>query len=526
MKNNKKVVWLALLVVILAGIGFFSAGGGTASQPYLIGDPQGDWGFPSPLAHNPRGPGYLRVSFLFDTLIWKDDKGFVPALARTWEYQDSPPTYVFHLNPQALWHDGQPVTSEDVAFTVAYLKKHPHPWVDTRPVEKVEAPEPHTVRLILSRPYAPFLEEIAGTMFILPRHVWEQVQEPSRFQEPRAAIGSGPYTLVEYRREHGLYRFAAFEKYYQGKPVVPEIGFVQVGNELVALKGKAVQAASVPPEAIQELRTQGFTVLSQPHFWCLKLLFNHRRFPQREAAFRQALAHALNLPDLVSQALRGHGLPASPGLLPPDSSWYQASQTLYGYNPAAAARLLASLGYRRTAGGWEREGQVLELELLTAPAYARVGEYLEKSFREIGLAVRLRQMDHVVLDQRVKSQQFDLALSGHGGLGADPKMINDVSLGPLAAEFLGGYQPSPQLTQLLADQLHSLDQNQRRKFVAQIQELLARELPALPLYYPTWYLGHDGRLPWFFTKGGIAKGIPTYFNKMALLPQTLPVSSP
>ena len=366
---TKKILWLALLVLVLAGVGFLSAGGETAPQPYLIGDPQGDWGFPSPFAHNPRGPGYLRVSFLFDTLIWKDARGFIPALADSWEYQASPPACVFHLHPGVIWHDGQTLTAADVAFTIDYLKKHPHPWVDIRPISKVEVLDPLTVRLELSQAYAPFLEEIAGTMFILPRHIWEGVEDPVRFHDARATIGSGPYRLAEYRREHGLYRFVAFDRYYQGKPAVPEISFVKVGNELVALKGKAVQAATVPPEAVQELKEQGFTVVSQPHFFCLKLLFNHRKFPQQELAFRRALAQAVNLPELVAQTLRGYGLPASPGLLPPDSPWYHAPQTAYPLDPKAAVHLLESLGYRRTSEGWMRDGQLLELELFSGPQF-------------------------------------------------------------------------------------------------------------------------------------------------------------
>jgi|UniRef100_A0A7V6A591 peptide/nickel transport system substrate-binding protein len=522
----KRSLWLTVLILVLAGAGLLSAGGGATPRPYLIGDPQGDWGFPSPFAHNPRGPGYLRVSFLFDTLIWKDARGFIPALADSWEYQASPPAYVFRLHPGVIWHDGQPLTARDVAFTIDYLKKHPHPWVDLRPISTVEVLDPLTVRLVLSQPYAPFLEEIAGTMFILPRHIWEQVEDPIRFQDARACVGSGPYRLAEYRREHGLYRFVAFETYYRGKPTASEIGFVQVGNELVALKGKAVQAAAVPPEAVQELKDQGFTVLSQPHFFCLKLLFNHHKFPQQELAFRRALAQAVNLPDLVAQTLRGYGLPASPGLLPPDSPWYCAPQARYPFDPAAAARLLESLGYRRTPEGWMRDGHLLALELLSSPAYARVAEYLKKSFQNIGLTVHLRQVDHTILDQRVKNQQFDLALSGHGGLGGDPKFINDVCTGPLAREFLGGYQPPPKMVQLLTDQLQTLDEAKRRLLVARIQEQLAYELPALPLFYPTWYLGHDGRIPWFFTRGGIAKGIPVYFNKVALLPGAASASPP
>ena len=283
----KRLAPWALLGIALAVLGL--ACGQPRTDVYLIGDPQGDWGFPAPFSHNPRGPGYLRVSFLFDTLIWKDVRGFVPALAQSWHYDSQTPAYVFQLRPGVLWHDGQPLTAADVAFTFNYLKRHPHPWVDIRPVQAVEAINSLTVRVTLTRPYAPFLEEIAGSMFILPQHIWQGVEEPGRFQEPRATIGTGPYKFADYRREHGLYRFVAFERYYQGRPTVPVIGFVQVGNELLALKGKAIQAAAIPPEAAAEVRGLGFTVATQPHFWCLKLLFNHQKFPMQEPAFGRAI---------------------------------------------------------------------------------------------------------------------------------------------------------------------------------------------------------------------------------------------
>lgn len=74
-----------------------------------------------------------------------------------------------------------------------------------------------------------------------------------------------------------------------------------------------MQAAAVPPEADPELKTQGLTVVFQPHFWCLKLLVNHRQFPRRAPAFRQALAPALNLPEMVAQTRRDHSaLPPHP----------------------------------------------------------------------------------------------------------------------------------------------------------------------------------------------------------------------
>jgi peptide/nickel transport system substrate-binding protein len=79
----KRLVGWAVVTLALAAFGL--ACGQAPTNTYLIGELMGDWGFPSPFAHDPRGPGYLRVSFLFDSLIWKDARGFIPALARSWE---------------------------------------------------------------------------------------------------------------------------------------------------------------------------------------------------------------------------------------------------------------------------------------------------------------------------------------------------------------------------------------------------------------------------------------------------------
>ena len=101
-----------------------------------IADTTGDWGFPSPYAHYSRGPGYVRMSLIFDTLVWKDENGFVPALAENWEYLTDEKAYVFHLREGVTWNDGQPFTAQDVAFTFQYIKDHPYSWVDSSIVEE------------------------------------------------------------------------------------------------------------------------------------------------------------------------------------------------------------------------------------------------------------------------------------------------------------------------------------------------------------------------------------------------------
>jgi peptide/nickel transport system substrate-binding protein len=88
-----------------------------------IADSKGDWGYPNPYRHYPRGPGFIRMSWVFETLVWKDDQGYIPALAKSWAYDPDRTAFVFQLQDGVTWHDGEPFTADDVVFTVNYFKK-------------------------------------------------------------------------------------------------------------------------------------------------------------------------------------------------------------------------------------------------------------------------------------------------------------------------------------------------------------------------------------------------------------------
>jgi peptide/nickel transport system substrate-binding protein len=122
----------------------------------------GDQGFPSPYGHYPHGGGYIMMSFIFDTLVWKDQNGFVPALAEKWEYLPEDNAYVFHLRDDITWSDGEPFSAEDVVFTFQYTKDHPYSLVDSSIVDRAEAIDENTVKISLSKSYAPFLDQVAG----------------------------------------------------------------------------------------------------------------------------------------------------------------------------------------------------------------------------------------------------------------------------------------------------------------------------------------------------------------------------
>ena len=169
---------------------------------YTIGDPTGDWGFPSPYGHYSRGPGYVRMSLIFDTLVWKDQSGLVPALAESWQMEGND-AYVFNLRKNATWNDGEKFTAKDVVFTFDYIKEHPYQWVNSKPVKKAEALDDYTVKITLNSTYAPFLEMIAGTLPILPEHIYKGVEDPAKLQDDKARVGTGPYKLADYGQGSG-----------------------------------------------------------------------------------------------------------------------------------------------------------------------------------------------------------------------------------------------------------------------------------------------------------------------------------
>ncbi len=488
---------------------------------YTVADATGDWGFPTPYGHYPRGPGYVRMSFVFDTLVWKDAQGFVPALAREWRYDPQENAYIFHLAKNVTWHDGQPFTAKDVVFTIEYTRQHPYQWVDTSVIKNAEALDDYTVKLSLSQPYAPFLSDIAGTLPILPAHIWQNVKEPEKFQDKQAAIGTGPFKMVDYNREQGTYLYEAYDQYYQGKPKIQKLQFVKMAEEVAsaALKKKQVNATSVPPEVVEDLRKEGFKVISGTHDWVAKLMINHKKEPLSQREFRQALALAIDRKQLVEVALRGQGLPGSPGLIPPDSSWYNPGAEQYEYDPAKAQELLVSLGYIRQGNYLAKDGQVLELELLFrgtgSIAEQRAAELIKEQLEGVGIKINLQSLEAKTLDNRVKEWKFDLALSGHGGLGGDPRIINRVTLeqGINSAR----YAADEELSAVLAKQLGEMDQEKRRELVNRAQELYAREMPALALYYPTSYWAHDGLVNLYYTWGGVASGVPIPLNKLAFV---------
>ncbi len=522
--------WIGILICILVS-GIFYVPHLTAMEPMAeirIGDGKGDWGDPNPYRHYPRGPGYVRMSWVFDTLVWKDGKGYIPGLAGSWKYNPENQSFIFELQKNVKWHDGKPFSSEDVVFTVEYFKKHPYQWVPMEAVAGAEADGPERVIIKMKGPYAPFLAYVGGSMPIIPKHIWEKVAVPARFNDPSAFIGTGPYKFVDFNKAKGTYLYEANKEYFLGEPKVRRLIYMKTSKPIMSLLSHKADLVNIQPDMAKILKEKGMTVLEDQRGWNKKLMINHKKPPFNQKKFRKALAYAINQQEIVDKAHRGFGSPASYGLLSPDHEFYNPNTPVYKPDSLKARALLESLGYTRGAAGfYEKDGKPLQVELLASnisvsgeSSADRDGEIIKKQLEDAGIGVKLTNMEQATTDDRVRKWDFDLAISGHGGLLGDA-MILDRMINP---RFRGAvnsarYGANPELLKLLEAQNAEMDVEKRKALVWKIQKIHVDELPSIPLYYSVSMSAYNPEkgIHWYYTKGGIALGIPIAQNKMSLV---------
>ncbi len=480
-----------------------------------------DWGAPNPFLFYPRGPGYVNMSYVFDSLAWKDEKGVTGLLAESWEASRDMTVYTFALRPDARWHDGAPVGADDVAFTFEYFKKHIFPWSRLDIVEKVRVLDDRRVEFKLAHPYAPFLVNVAGTVPIIPRHVWEKVEDPRTFREKQAFIGSGPFRFESYSKEHGTYSFVASEDYYLGKLRVRKLEFVAVGDPLLALKKGEIDGLSFwtrQLDAIGEFSDDpGYRVVKGPGNWVLKLMMNLKDPVFGKLEVRRALASALDLADMAGRIKHGHVTPGSAGFIPPSSEWHNPGVRQYPYDLEKARALLEDAGFHDADDDGVREnanGGKLSYTLLTSPNYVREADYIAGQARLIGILLTVKTLPVPTLDPMLKEGRFLLAVNGHGGIGGDPDMLRTNFCEGWLWDT-GGYS-NDELAELGRQQMVESDIKKRRALICRMQEIIAEDLPVIPLWYPDIYFVYnpaalDG---WFYTPGGVGLGIPTINNKL------------
>ena len=464
----------------------------------------GDWGYPSPFAYV-RGPGMIQAGFMFDTLLWKDSTGEpIPWLAEEWESNEDGTEWRFTLRNDVTFHDGEPLDADDVVFSFDYLKDGPGAQANVihsrsvAGVEDVVAESPTEVVFHLSAPLADFEENVAGMwgIMVIPEHIWSEVDDPARFRDDEALIGSGPYKLEEYDEAGGSALYTANEDFFLGAPVVKRLEFVPAPDELLALERGELHAASAPseegmPEEQLQALEDRFASLESPGEWNMALHFNlDAGFPYDDVRFRHAVAYAIDRQDMVDRLLLGHGEVGSTGGLAPDNAWVAEDLPSYDHDPDRANELLDELGIADAEGDGTRElpdGQPFEQEMLASARFSpQSGEMIGEYLSAVGIDTDLQILDRAASDEAGVQGNYTMALHGYGGIGGDPDTLRTrySSLAPGQSFSKAHGFENERFDELADQQRTTVDPDERQELVAEMQRILAEELPVMSLYVP------------------------------------------
>ena len=222
-------------------------------------------------------------------------------------------------------------------------------------VEEASVVDEHTVEIKLNKTYNPFLSDVAGSLPILPKHIWENVTEPETFTEPEAAISTGPFILENYDAAAGTYTFKANEDYFYGDVQIDKLVIANVSGgdfKEALLSGEIAAAPNISYKAAMSLKdSPEYTVLEGPGLSVTRLYFNFDEEAMAVKEIRQAMYHAVNLDEIVEKAYGGAGYPGSAGHVQPGTPWYNPDVRQYAYDVETAKKMLSEAGGSRQQRG-------------------------------------------------------------------------------------------------------------------------------------------------------------------------------
>ena len=457
-------------------------------------------GYPTPFA-GIRGPGKLLSGYIFDSLTVQDVTGAQkPWLAKSWETSPDGLTWTFHLQENARFTDGTPVTSEDVRFTFEYDLTGPGATAlgsTVNYIDSVTAPDPATVVFTLKSQRPSFLGDIAGSSSygIVPKAIWSSVTDPVKFQGPTALIGSGPYKLQSFDLSTNSYDFVANDDFYLGKPVIKEIQIVPVADPLLALAAGEVDAASTGngdfvPQAQFDALSKQFKMITAQGEWNPALFFNpNRGFPYDQKAFRQGVLYALDRNDMLQRLVGGRGVPGSAGTLGPANPYLNKNLPAYNFDKGKAAALFDSIDLKDRNGDGMRDkpdGSAFKIPLSVSTEDAAESQLIKEYLRAVGLDVDINTVDQQTSDARGSSGDYEMAIQHFGGLSGDPSGLVSrfVSTSKSTAfSRVWGYK-NPAFDQIANEQASTVDDAKRHQLVDQMQAMLAEDVPNISLYVP------------------------------------------
>jgi len=287
----------------------------------------------------------------------------VPWIATKTEVVDSV-TYDVTIRDDIKFHDGKPLTADDVKFSFDSQKKWHVEYVTRylKLIKEVEILNPYKLRFKLESPYSPIQTIVFSLVRIIPKHIWENVMTREGVKRPQdwpnsQPIGSGPYKFV-YWRSGEEFKLVRNDEHFAPPKIAGYIqhNYAHHDGVLLALeKGEADlnYYSFLTDLALQAGEMGNLTDVSVPQIRLDHLGFNCQKEPFKRAELRQALAHTVPWEKISNAILRGMGVPGKGVIAPSNKFWFNPAQKFYEFDLTKAKKILADAGY-----DWDDKGRL------------------------------------------------------------------------------------------------------------------------------------------------------------------------
>ncbi len=453
---------------------------------------------------------------IFSGLLRFDSHGLpLPDLAESWGTSSDGTLYNFSIRPNAVWHDGEPVTTDDVIFTIELIKSagslFPQDIKDLWSQIEVKKLDDKTLQFKLPEPFAPFLDYT--TFGILPKHLLASVpaDQLASAEFNLKPVGTGPYKFDRLITSGGQITGVALkvnEDYYLPRAYIEQIVFRFYPNSASAFdayqQGEVLGVSQLTTDILQSaLMEPAFSVYTSrlPQMGLVFLNLNNPSvtFLQNEK-IRHALLLGMNRNHIVSRIMQGQAIIADGPILPGSWAYYNEIEH-FDYDPDAAATLLKDEGFVIPASGGDvraKDGQFLTFTLVhpNDEIHTKIAQAIQSDWALIGVKIDLQSVSYdSLVNDSLASRNYQAALADLNTMRTpDP----DPYLFWHQSEATGGQNYSQWDNRTASEFLETArtvaDFESRARLYRNFQVMFVKDMPALPLYYPVYSYGVDAQV--------------------------------
>jgi peptide/nickel transport system substrate-binding protein len=413
-----------------------------------------------------------------------------PYLAESWQLAEDGKSLTLNLRKNAVFHDGKPITSADVAFSIMAIKAN-HPFQTMlAPVEKVDTPDAHTAIIRMSQPHPAILLAMSPALApILPKHIYGDGTDLKAHPRNTAnVVGSGPFKLAEFRAGQRIVMERFDQFFLPGKPyldrvilnIIPDNASLVLSLErgdiqmlpYISLSTDLKRLTNNPNVTITNKGFEGIGALN----W---LAINTAKKPLDDVRVRKAIAHTIDK-NFITKALMGGFATPADGPIVASSPFAVQDLVRYPVDLKKAAALLDEAGLKPGAGG-ERFKITVDYLPGTDEQQKNVAEYVRSQLKKIGVTAEVRaSADFPAWAKRLATHDFDLSMDtvfnwGDPVIGVHRTYLS-TNIKPIIWTNTQSYK-NPQVDELLNTAGGLLDETKRKAYYATFQKIVTDEVP-------------------------------------------------